>query len=107
MGGALLESIDSPCIVWGPMWRHACLLVCLMGSALAAEKKSALQLIELAKSNHADLRSGIEATFDAKELKDGTAWAGHGPDFFFATEAASQPTLVIDDTSLPPIRQLD
>jgi enterochelin esterase family protein len=78
-----------------------------VGSALAAEKKSALQLIELAKSNQADLRSGIEATFDAKELKDGTAWTGHGPDFFFATQAASQPTLVIDDTSLPPMRHLD
>jgi enterochelin esterase family protein len=79
-----------------------------MGSAVAAEKKSALQLIEMAKSNQADLRSEIEATFDAKELKDGTAWTGHGPDFFFATEAASQPTLVIDDdASLPPMRHLD
>src|SRR4029077_8895078 len=87
----------------GPMWRHACLLICVLGSAVAAEKKSALQLIEIAKSNQADLRSGIEATFDAKELKDGTAWTGHGPDFFFATEAASQPTIVIDDASLPPM----
>ncbi len=83
------------------------MLICVMGSAVAAEKKSALQLIEMAKSNQADLRSEIEATFDAKELKDGTAWTGHGPDFFLATEAASQPTLVIDDASLPPMRHLD
>ena len=85
----------------------ACLLLGLMGSALAAEKKSALELIELSKSNRADLRSGIEATFDGKELKDGTAWKGHGPDFFFATEAAFRPTLVIDDASLPPMQHLD
>jgi len=77
-----------------------------MGSALGAEKKSALQLIEIARSNSADLRSAVEATFDAKELKEGTAWAGHGSDFFFAMEAASEPTLVIDDSSLPPMRHL-
>src|SRR6266850_7248889 len=91
----------------GPMWKYACLLVSLMGSALAAEKKSALQLIELAKSNQADLRSGVEASFDPKDLKDGTASTGHGPDFFFATEAASQPSLIIDEASGPPMQHLD
>ena len=41
--------------------------------------------------------AGIERTFDAKNLNEGTAWAGHGPEFFFALYALSTPTLVIDD----------
>jgi enterochelin esterase-like enzyme len=39
-------------------------------------------------------------------LKEGTAWAGRGPDFFFATEAASEPALVIDDARGPKMRSL-
>jgi len=31
------------------------------------------------------LRDAITATFDEKDLKEGTAWAGHASDFFFAT----------------------
>ena len=88
------------------MWRLALLSLCLFAPALAAEKRSALQLIDLAKSNGADLRDAITASFDAKDLKEGTAWAGHGTDFFFATEAASQPTLVIDGGSGPPMQRL-
>jgi enterochelin esterase family protein len=68
-----------------------------MASAWAANKKTALELVELAKSNSAGLRSAITESFDAKELKEGTAWAGHGPDFFLAIEAASQPRLIIDE----------
>jgi enterochelin esterase family protein len=89
------------------MWRHILLVGCLMIPAFGAERKSALQLIELAKSNGAELRAAIGDSFDPKDLKEGRAWAGRGEDFFFATEAASQPTLVIDDTSLPPMRHLD
>jgi enterochelin esterase-like enzyme len=58
---------------------------------------TAPQLIELANAHSPSLHDAITASFDAKNLKEGTAWAGHGPDFFFATEAPSQPTLVIDD----------
>lgn len=78
------------------MWRLVFLLVCVITSAIAAEKVTAPELIDLAGSNPAGLRDAIVATFDAKDLKEGTAWAGHGPDFFFATEAQSQPALVID-----------
>jgi len=68
-----------------------------MASACAADKKTTVELVELAKSNSAELRAAISGSFDAKDLKEGTAWAGHGPDFFFATEAASQPMLIIDE----------
>jgi enterochelin esterase-like enzyme len=69
--------------------------------APAADKLNAPQLIALAKSNPAGLHAAIEASFDDKDLKAGTAWAGHGPDFFFATEAPSQPELLIDGNSGP------
>jgi hypothetical protein len=51
-------------------------------SVWCAEKLNALQLIELAKAQSPELRAGIEATFDGNKLKDGTAWVGHGGEFF-------------------------
>ena len=54
-------------------------------------------MIELANAHSPSLQEAIAASFDAKDLKEGTAWSGHGPDFFFAIETASQPSLVIDD----------
>ena len=75
------------------MWKLVCLSLCLCIPAIAAEKMSAPQLIDLAKSNPAGLHDAVTGTFDAKDLKEGTAWAGRGPDFFFATQAPSQPSL--------------
>ena len=88
------------------MWKHALLLLCFIAPAVAAEKMTAPQLIDLAKSNSANLRDAITASFEAKDLKEGTAWAGHGPDFFFATQAPSQPSLVIDEAPGPAMQQL-
>jgi enterochelin esterase-like enzyme len=79
------------------MWKLVLLVLCFVSASYAAEKMSAPQLIDLAKSNNSGLRDAITATFDAKDLKEGTAWTGHGPDFFFASEATAQPTLIIDD----------
>jgi len=62
----------------------------------AGAKKSATELIELARSSSPNLRSAIETTFDPKQLAAGTAWLGHGHDFFFAAEAAATPELFID-----------
>jgi enterochelin esterase-like enzyme len=93
------------------MWKRALLFLCFIApgfiaAALAAEKMTAPQLIDLAKSNGASLRDAITASFDASDLKEGTAWAGHGPDFFFATQAPSQPSLVIDQAPGPAMQQL-
>jgi enterochelin esterase-like enzyme len=74
-------------------------------SAHGAEKLSATQLIALSKSNPAGLREAIQSSFDDKDLKAGTAWTGHGTDFFFATEAPSQPELLIDGKSAPPMQR--
>jgi enterochelin esterase family protein len=68
----------------------------MLASAFAAEKRSVQQLTDLAKSDSPALEEAIRASFDAKDLKDGTAWSGRGPDFFFALEAASEPSLVVD-----------
>jgi enterochelin esterase family protein len=80
------------------MWKLLLVLLSVISSALA-EKMSALQLIDLAKSNPAVLHEAITASFDAKDLKEGTAWAGRGPDFFFATQSASEPSLVVDGSA--------
>lgn len=74
-------------------------MLCLIFSAVAGEKMSATQLINLAKSGKVGLRDAIMASFDAKDLKEGTAWAGRGPDFFFVTQSASEPALVLDSST--------
>lgn len=74
--------------------------------AFAAEEMSASQLIKLAREESGGLREAITATFEAKELKEGTAWTGHGSDFLFATEAATPPSLVIDDAPGPQMKHL-
>jgi enterochelin esterase-like enzyme len=89
------------------MWKLVLLSLWLIAPAFAAEKMSATQLIDLAKSNPNGLLNAINTTFDAKDLKEGTAWTGHGPDFFFVTEATVPPLLVIDDGSAQPMKHLD
>ena len=73
--------------------------------APAADKLTATELIELAKSASPSLRDAIPSTFDAKDLKEGTAWAGHGPDFFFAVQSQPKPQLVIDGSPGPQMQQ--
>jgi len=72
----------------------------------AAEKSNAVQLTELARSPSPKLRDAIVATFEAKDLKEGTAWAGLGSDFFFATQATVKPELHIDSAAGPQMQQL-
>ena len=73
---------------------------------VSAQKSTATQLIEFAKSPGPALRDAITATFDEKDLKEGTAWAGHASDFFFATRASAYPLLMIDDQPGPEMHPL-
>lgn len=83
------------------------ILFMLLGStAIPAEKSTATQLIELAKTNNLALKDAIANTFDTKELKDGTAWIGHGTDFFFAISATSKPSLFVDGAAGPQMQNL-
>jgi enterochelin esterase-like enzyme len=68
---------------------------------MAADKLSAPDLVAMAQSHNPGLGAAIAATFDPKDLKEGTAWLGHGQDYFFAVETTSAPQLVIDDASGP------
>jgi enterochelin esterase-like enzyme len=78
----------------------------LAGMNAVAQKRTAPELIELAKSHSPELRAAIETSFDDKDLKEGTAWVGRGPEFFFAVESASAPTLIVDAAAAPAMIQL-
>lgn len=75
-------------------------------AAAAAEKSNAAQLVAMAKAADPKLRDAITTTFDDKDLKEGTAWAGRGPDFFFAVATAAKPELVIDGVARPAMQQI-
>src|SRR5579863_4004387 len=72
---------------------------------LTAEKLSATQLIELAKTGSSELGTGVKDTFRSGDLQAGTAWAGQGSQFFFALESEDRPLLVIDDFRPKPMQR--
>ena len=74
--------------------------------SIAAEKSTATQLVELAKGGSPALRDAITSTFEAKDLKEGTAWAGRGSDFFFAVQTQAKPELFIDAAPGPQMRPI-
>ena len=88
------------------MKRVAIVFFCLVALAFGAEKKTATELVALAKSHAPELQATIRDSFDAKALKDGTVWSGRGPDFFFAAESAVEPSLVIDDAAGPKMERI-
>jgi enterochelin esterase-like enzyme len=91
----------------GGMRIHLLVMVGLLaGMTAAAQKRTATELIALANEHSSELRAAIEASFDAKNLKQGSAWASHGPEFFFVVEAASAPALMIDDAAGPQMTQI-
>lgn len=71
-----------------------------------AGKLSAPELIALSQTHSPGLRAAIEASFDAKDLKEGRAWAGQGSAFFFAVEAATSPMLIIDANMTSAMQQV-
>jgi enterochelin esterase-like enzyme len=75
-------------------------------SGNAAEKLTAPQLIAMAKAGDSGLKDAIAASFDAKDLKAGTAWMGMGADFFFAVESDLPAWLVIDTRAGEPMRRI-
>lgn len=81
------------------MLKTAILPLCFSVFAYAADKPTPQQLIDMAKSDSPALREAIQSRFDVKDLQEGTAWAGHSSDFFFAVKNAGQPSLVIDENA--------
>jgi enterochelin esterase-like enzyme len=74
--------------------------------ASAADKITAPELIQLAKSNSQSLQQAITGRFESKDLTNGTAWAGHGSDFFFAVKSAAKPILMIDEAAGPEMQPI-
>jgi enterochelin esterase family protein len=60
------------------------------------DKLTAPQIIAIAQSNPAAIHDAIYAAFEPQNLLLGTAWAGHGHDFFFAVYFPYPISLVID-----------
>jgi len=75
-------------------------------TASAAGKRNATELAEMAKASSPQLHDAITSTFEAKDLKEGTAWAGLGPQFFFALETDGKPQLLIDEAAGPAMQAL-
>ncbi len=80
----------------------AATLLGLLAPALAQSRPYEPQeLITLAQTHSPSLQQAIRETFPAKDLTDGTAAGSHFHDFFFAVEAPSQPTLLLDESPSP------
>jgi enterochelin esterase-like enzyme len=84
----------------------ALFLALLYPASLTAQKMTAPQLISLAQSHSPALQDAINATFSPQELKEGTAWAGQGHDFFFALQSPTPPQLFLDRVPGPPMQTL-
>jgi enterochelin esterase-like enzyme len=70
-------------------------------ASFAQEKPSAIDLLRLAKSGSPALEQSLRQTFNANELRDGTASKGHLSSFLFVIETPSRPTLMIDGATGP------
>jgi enterochelin esterase-like enzyme len=64
---------------------------------VAQQKVSTPDLIRQAKDNSPQLAQSISQTFKPNELAEGTAFKSHLSSVFFAIDAPSQPTLLIDN----------
>ena len=72
-------------------------------SVFAAEKLTAPQLIELARKHAGDLADAIRVSLGDEQVKKGTALAGEGPDFIWAFESESRPTIYVDNRADGPM----
>ncbi len=85
-------------------------LLCLIAAAAlsAAEKTPAPKLIQMAggEPNSAQFREALLATLGEANIQKGAAVIGEGPDFLWAVESASRPSLFVDDTARPPMKQI-
>jgi enterochelin esterase family protein len=84
------------------------LLICLLlaAPAAAADKLTAPQLIDLATQHPAQLREALVATLTADAIAKGTAVIGRGEHFVWAVDAASRPTLLLDEAPGPSMRRI-
>ena len=76
-------------------------------TASAADKVSAPELIRMSKSKAPGFREALIASLGDGPIKKGAAFLGEGPDFIWAIEAPSTPTLFVDRAEVGPMMHLD
>jgi enterochelin esterase family protein len=69
----------------------------LCSGALWGQTPTTAELLELARTRSAKLKEALPAALGADNLTKGTAVAAAGPDFLFAVESASEPSLHVND----------
>lgn len=80
--------------------------LCLSGIVAAgADKLTAPQLIALTKSPE-KLAAALAATLGEEPIKKGTAVIGHGPNFLWAVESSTRPSLMVDEAPGPSTKQI-
>lgn len=86
--------------------RFVCFVVaCALGTA--AETVTVTSLIEMSRNpGSGEFRKALAEVFKEADLQKGVAWMGHGPDFFWAVDSASAPTLFVDDARGPAMTQV-
>lgn len=82
------------------------LLLAAPASVSAADTMTAPQLIDLARQHPAELREALVATLTAEAIAKGTAVVGEGEHFVWAVDAATQPTLLLDDAPGPAMHKI-
>jgi len=76
--------------------------------AAVGQTSPAAALIELARRDphSAEFRAALSKTFSDADLKAGKAVAGYGPDFLWAIESATRPTLFVYNAAAPAMSQI-
>ncbi len=90
------------------LWQSSVLIAAalLLSSAAAAQRVTALELIKLSDRPNDKFRKALLDSLGEREIVKGTAWAGHGPDFIFAVEAAETPILYVDGRAITKLRRV-
>ncbi len=84
----------------------ALVLALLPARGFAMERAAMDQLLKLSPDSP-EFRAVLLKHLSQEEIKTGIAFNSNGPDFVWAVESASTPTLVVDDQPVAPMRQIN
>jgi enterochelin esterase family protein len=81
---------------------------CSPSSGYAMERAAMDRLLAMAKArpDAPEFRQALIERFGEAPIKSGEAFDSNGPDFIWAVEAASRPTLVVDDQPVGPMQPI-
>ena len=81
-------------------------LVCLLGCARSVYSASAAELIRMSAKPNDEFRAALIESMGEARIVKGTAVVGHGPDFIFAVESPTVPTLYVGGTEIGKMRRV-